>query len=85
LDIGNVPGETGFFLEYRGVTGTPPGVIGPTWAIREKRRAGQGRPRAPSPLVRIGQGRGAAPPFLFPRSLFLFQQGKRGESYSWWE
>ena len=65
-----------------GVTGTPPGVNGPTWALREKRRAGQGRPRAPSPLVRIGQGRGAAPPFLFPRSLFLFQQGKRGESYS---
>src|SRR3954464_8203719 len=50
-----------------GVTGTPPGVIGPTWALREKRRTGQGRPRAPSPLVRIGQGRGGRrPPFLFP-------------------
>src|SRR4051812_36995712 len=47
----------------------PPGVNGPIWALREKRRGGQGRPRAPSPLVRIGQGRGAAPPFFpFPLS-----------------
>ena len=46
--------KSGFYRSTGGVTGTPPGVIGPTWAIREKRRAGQGRPRAPSPLVRIG-------------------------------
>ena len=29
MDIGIVPGEIGIFLEYRGVTGTPPGVY---WA-----------------------------------------------------
>ena len=54
MDIGNVLGEIRILPEYRGVTGTPPpprggGVIGPTWAIREKRRADQGRPRAPPP------------------------------------
>src|SRR3954468_4102248 len=64
-----VPSEIGILLEYRGVTGTPPGVNGPIWALREKRRGGQGRPRAPSPLVRIGQGRGGgAPLFPFPLS-----------------
>ena len=69
LDIGIVLGEIGILPEYRGVTGTPPGVIGSTWAIREKRRAGQGRPRAPSPQVQIGQGRGGGAPlssFPFP-------------------
>ena len=40
MDIGIIPGETGIFPECRGVTGTPPGVNGPTWAMREKRRAG---------------------------------------------
>src|SRR3954468_18937791 len=64
-----VPSEIGILLEYRGVTGTPPGVNGPIWALREKRRGGQGRPRAPSPLVRIGQGRGGAPPFFLSPSL----------------
>ena len=65
MDIGNVPGEIGILPEYRGVTGTPPGVIGPTWALREKRRAGQGRPRAPSPLVQFGpKGGGRGQPLL---------------------
>ena len=49
MDIGMVPGEIGILPEYREVIGTPRGVNGPTWAMREKRRAGQGRPRAPSP------------------------------------
>ena len=57
MDIGSVPGEIVILPDYREVTGTPRGVIGPTWAMREKRRAVQGRPRAPSSLVRIGQGR----------------------------
>ena len=51
MDIGSVPGEIRILPEYRGVTGNPPGVIGPTWALREKRRAVKGRPRPPSPLV----------------------------------
>ena len=42
--------KSGFYRSTEGYR-NPPGVIGPTWAIREKRRAGQGRPRAPSPLV----------------------------------
>ena len=44
MAIGKVPGEIGILPEYRGVTGTPSGVNGPTWAMREKRRAGQGAP-----------------------------------------
>ena len=65
MDIGIVPGEIGILPEYRKVTGTPRGVIGPTWASREKREGGR-RGRAPLPfLVRIGQGKGGgAPPFL---------------------
>ena len=53
-----------------GVTGTPRGVIGPTWASREKREGGRRWPRAP-PLPspnRTRRGGGAPPPFL---SLFL--------------
>ena len=47
LDIGRVPGEFGHLPEYRGVTGTPRGVIGPTWALREKREGGRRWPRTP--------------------------------------
>ena len=48
---------------------------------REERRLGLGR--AALPLVRIGQGEGAAPPFLllpplFPPSQVLIQLGKGG-------
>src|SRR3954468_15621002 len=55
--------KSAFYRGTEGLLEPPRGVNGPSWAIREKRGAGQGRPRAPSPLVRIGQGRGAAPPF----------------------
>src|SRR4051812_20693840 len=58
-----VPSEIGILLEYRGVTGTPPGVNGPIWALREKRRGGQGRPRAPSPPSPNRTRKGGA---LFP-------------------
>ena len=55
MDIGIVPGEIGIFPEYRGVTGTPPGVY---WAYMglegEERREG-GRPLL---LVLIGLGKG---------------------------
>ena len=37
MDIGSVLGEIGILPEYREVTGTPRGFIGPTWASREKR------------------------------------------------
>ena len=69
MDIGIVPGEIGILPEYRGVTGTPPGVIGPTWALREKRKGGKRWPRAP-PLPSPNRTRegGRRPPFL---SLFL--------------
>ena len=57
--------------DFSGVPGgyrNPPGVIGPTWALSEKRRADQGRPRAPSPLVQIGQGEEAGTPPSFSLS-----------------
>src|SRR3954465_10141809 len=41
--------KSAFYWSTRGLPEPPLGVIGPSWAIREKRRAGQGRPRAPSP------------------------------------
>ena len=83
-----VPGEIGILPEYRGVTETPPRVNGPIWALREKRRGGQGRPHSPPPSpnrTRRGVGRRPPPPFSFPPLPFLLQQGKRGESYSQWE
>ena len=57
--------KSGFYRSAGGVTGTPRGLmvlIGPQW---RERGAGQGRPRAPPPLVRIGLGEGGRrPPFL---------------------
>ena len=35
--------------EYRGVTGTPRGVNGPTWAKRKKREGSRRGPRTPPP------------------------------------
>ena len=66
-----VPGVIGYIPEYRGVTGTPPGVNGPLGPKVEKRRGGQGRPRAPSPPSPNWTRReGRRPPFPFsPLSL----------------
>ena len=61
MDIGIVSGEIGILPEYRGVTGTPPGVNGPTWALREKRRAGQEEGAPGGILLPPGVG---SPPFL---------------------
>ena len=72
-----VPGEIGILPEYREVTGTPWGLNGPTWALVEKRRGGQGRPRAPSPSSPNWTRRGGGAPLSFPSSS-SFQQGKRG-------
>src|SRR3954466_15292130 len=56
------------FYRSTGVTGTPRGFNGPTWAFVEKRRDGQGRPCAPSPSSSNWTRRGGRPPFL-PHSL----------------
>ena len=65
--------KTGVREGYR--TPPPGGFNGPRWALVEKRRGGQGRPRAPSPSspnwTRRGGG-GAAPPFLPPLSFPSF-------------
>ena len=74
-----VPGEIGILSEHRGVTETLPGVIGPSWALVEKRRGGQGRPHAPSPSSPNWTRRGQHPlSFLSPSSfpLLLLQLGK---------
>ena len=84
-----VPGEIGILPEYREVTGTPRGVIGPTWASREKREGGRRGPRAP-PLPSPNRTRegGRRPPFPSPlpplSPLLLLLLGKK-ESYSRWE
>ena len=63
-----VPGVIGYIPEYREVTGSPWGFNGPTWALVEKRRGGQGKGRAPLPLVqlRLSLGGRAASPLSFP-------------------
>ena len=78
-----VLGEIGILPEYRGVTRTLPGVIGPSWALRERRR-GCKRCAAPPPLPSLNRTRrgGRRPPFpspLPPPSPFLLLQlGKKG-------
>ena len=59
-----VPGEFEHIPEYRGVTGTPPGLNGPTWALVEEREGGQEVGRAPQAQSELGGGPG--PPFLPP-------------------
>src|SRR3954463_11419353 len=62
--------KSAFYRSTGGVTGTPRGLMGhmgPKW---RRGGAARGWPRAPSPLVRIGQGGGRRPPF--PLSLSLF-------------
>ena len=39
--------KSGILPEYRGVTGTPPGVNGPTWAMGEKRKGLPGQAARP--------------------------------------
>ena len=72
-----VPRVIGYIPEYRGVTGTPRGVSGSHGPKVVKRRGSQGRPRASSPLVRIGLGEGAAPPLSLslPTSFLLLLGG----------
>ena len=70
MDNEIVPGEIRIFPEYRGVIGTPPRVIGPTWVLREKRKGGKRWPRAPplpSPIRTRGEG-GARPTLAAPLS-----------------
>ena len=61
----------------------PGGVIGPTWASREKREGGRRGPRAPPlPSPNRTRGGGRRPPFPSPlpplSPLLLFQLGKKG-------
>ena len=57
--------KSGFYRSTEGLPEPPGGLMGhsgPLWRTGEVARAG---PRAPPPLVRIGQGEGGgAPPFL---------------------
>ena len=59
-----VSGVIGYIPEYRGVTGTPPGVIGPHGpkVVEEERH--QEVARGPLAPIRIGKGKGAAAPLL---------------------
>ena len=66
-----VPGVIGYIPEYRGVTGTPRGVNGPSWAlVEERRRRPSGGCAPPKPNPNWVGGR---PPFLpsLSRSTFF--------------
>ena len=63
-----VPSDSGIFPEYRGVTGTPWGNIGPTWAIGERGGSPQGV-AAPLPIGSPNWTREeGAPPLSFSSS-----------------
>ena len=65
MDIGIIPGEIGILTEYRGVTGTPPGVNGPTWALVEREGIKGSVGRAPTrPKLNWFRARGAGPLLL---------------------
>ena len=68
MDIGKVSDRFGHFPEYRGVTGTPRGVNGPSWAIVEERRrqpggAPQGVPVTPRYSGKMPEPLGTIPMF----------------------
>ena len=91
MDIGIVPGEIGILPEYREVTETARGVIGPTWASREKREGGRkGRRAPPLPSPNRTREGGRRPPPLFLLLFLLFPPFsysylERRESYYRWE
>ena len=59
-----VPSDSGIFPEYQEVTGPPPGISGPSWALVERRGGPQGAP--PPPLASTNWTReGAGPPLSF--------------------
>ena len=61
MDIGKVSDRFGHFPKYRGVTGTPPGVNGPSWALVEERGGGQEEGRTPKPNPNWERGRSPFP------------------------
>ena len=75
-------GLSDIYQTTRGLPEPPGGVIGPHGPKVEKRRGGQGRPRAPSPSSPNRTRRGRRPPFLPLLSPFLppllLGQGKEG-------
>src|SRR5215216_2922785 len=66
-----VPGVTGEITKYRGVTGTPRGVNGPSWALVEKggQQGGCGE-RPPRPKPNWFGARGRPPPSFSSPSFF---------------
>ena len=62
-----VPSDSGSLPEYRGVTGTPRGSIGPTWALREREGSPRGVVARPPPREsEQDKEEWAAPPLPFP-------------------
>ena len=81
-----VPGVIGYIPEYRGVTGTPPGVIGPHGPkVVEEERQQEVAHGPPFPNPNWERGGGAAPfSFLLSTSSFpllLVGIGKGGKTY----
>ena len=76
--------KSGFYWSIGGLSEPPGGY----WAYMGPKGEEEGwpglaaRPLPPSPNR---TRKGAAPPFPLSPFPFLFQQGKRGESYSRWE
>ena len=74
-----VSDEFGHIPEYRGVTGTPWGLNGPTWALVEER--GRGQEVGVPPQYQSELGRGPTPVSFFsssPSSPLLLGLGKGG-------
>ena len=65
MDTGMVSDEFGHIPEYRGVTGTPRGLNGPTWALVEE-RGGVQEVGAPPPQAQSELGGGSAPLSFLP-------------------
>ena len=71
-----VSGRFGYLSGYRGVTGTPRGSNGPSWAIGEKERGA--RRVAPPKGVRIREGGGGVAAPSPSRSLFPSDEKGKG-------
>src|SRR3954468_2183169 len=68
-----------FYRSTGGLPEPPGGLLGPSGPKERREARGKRWPRAPPFLVRIGQGKGGAPPFPssppLPSPLLLFQVG----------
>ena len=66
-----VSSGSGILPDYRGVTGTPRGSNGPSWAIGEKEGEARMVVRAPQGSLNWSRGRGRGPLSSFPLPLPL--------------